>query len=140
MLEEEYDEVIIAPKNTPGLDIKSRKGVMKIGWQVKTRDRRTTRDRKTGSDDEFSHIKLSDADYMKETARLWEVDMVGYAIVLLLDDFVEVFWFSQNAYNKYTKRKNGGRSFNMNPSWRKIYENDKDVQIERRKDLGYFGF
>lgn len=98
MLEEEYDEVIIAPKNTPGLDIKTRKGFVKVGWQVKTRDRRT------GSDDKFSYIKLSDANYVKETARLWEVDKVRYAVVLLLDDFVEVFWFSQNAYNKYTKR------------------------------------
>jgi len=135
LLEEEYDEVIIAPKNTPGLDMKTRKGFVKIGWQVKTRDRRT------GSDDKFSYIKLSDANYVKETARLWEVDRVSYAVVLLLDDFVEVFWFSKNAYSKYTKNQRGGRpTFNMTGPWRKIYESDKDVRIERRKDLDYFDF
>ncbi len=135
MLEEDYDEVIIAPKNTPGLDIKTRKGFVKTGWQVKTRDRRT------GSDDKFSYIKLSDANYVKETARLWEVDRVNYAVVLLLDDFVEIFWFSSSAYSKYTKNQRGGRpTFNMTGPWRKKYESDKDVQIERRKDLDYFGF
>jgi len=133
ILRDDYDEVIIAPPNTPGLDIMTRIGKEKVGWQVKTRDRRT------GSDNEYSYIKLSKTEYVDITAHLWGVERISYSVVLLVEDYVEIFWFSQEAYNKYTKRQPGGRpTFNMGPKWRKLYGEDPDVRIEKRYDLEYF--